>query len=265
MVFSHNSPYVDKLREPSRLFSFFDRAIETEVNLTIIQQWAEGGHGGTDIGFGASVYDCSFLLSYYVNQHPELVKGKKVVELGCGPGLASLVAGLSGASKVIATDGDPISVALTQKNIETNQLGCDISAMKLYWSNKEDMEDLKSRIGDIDVVIASDVAALPYASAYTSLINTMYDLTTATPTATGVPRQPTGIIYLCSKLRHVSETDDFLPLFNTFFHVTKLPAHVWLHPDFMNDIGIEGIGGIGGPAQFDMFKAVPRVMEMETS
>ena len=127
------------------------------------------------------------------------------------------------------------------------------------------MEDLKSRIGDIDVVIASDVAALPYASAYTSLINTMYDLTTATPTATGVPRQPTGIIYLCSKLRHVSETDDFLPLFNTFFHVTKLPAHVWLHPDFMNDIGIEGIGGIGGPAQFDMFKAVPRVMEMETS
>lgn len=136
MVFSHNSPYVDKLREPSRLFSFFDRAIETEVNLTIIQQWAEGGHGGTDIGFGASVYDCSFLLSYYVNQHPELVKGKKVVELGCGPGLASLVAGLSGASKVIATDGDPISVALTQKNIETNQLGCDISAMKLYWSNK---------------------------------------------------------------------------------------------------------------------------------
>ena len=82
--------------------------------------------------------------------------------------------------------------------------------------------------GACEVLIASDVAAVPYRAAYTALIQTMYDLTTreATETETKVEletvvegrtctarRVPFGSVVLCSKLRHSSETDEFFPLF----------------------------------------------------
>lgn len=276
VVFSYNSPFADNLKEPTRLFSFQDKSSEgkdSTVHLVIEQQWCEGGQGGTDIGFGASVYDASFLLSYYMNHYNNSsVFGKRVCEIGCGPGLCSLVASLSGATQVIATDGDAISVELTRKNVESNgsKLPGDIEAMKLYWGNEEDLQAVKSRIvptlssdedpenmtnsrisGCYDVIIASDVAALPYAESYASLVKTMYDLTTSPCISNG--RIPTGVVYLCSKLRHFSETDSFLPLFKNYFYVTKLPEEESIHPDFRADSNLNS-----ATEQYDIFRAVPK-------
>jgi hypothetical protein len=87
--FSHASPFNDKLKEASRLFTFTKKATGESVNVVIDQAWEQGGKGGTDIGFGASVYDASFLLSHWLNEvcDSDFLKGKTVVELGCGPGL----------------------------------------------------------------------------------------------------------------------------------------------------------------------------------
>ena len=63
VVFSYASPFADTLRMESRMVTSFNRTID------IKQRWRDGGRGGTDIGFGASVYDSSIVLSWYIEQH----------------------------------------------------------------------------------------------------------------------------------------------------------------------------------------------------
>ena len=58
--FSHSSPFADVLQQEKRYFTFFDKTVVMQ------QQWEEGGRGGTSIGFGASVYNCAIVLSYFI-------------------------------------------------------------------------------------------------------------------------------------------------------------------------------------------------------
>jgi ribosomal protein L11 methylase PrmA len=133
--------------------------------------------------------------------------GKRVVELGCGPGLCSVAAGLAGASDVIATDGDDKSVQLTALNISQNDLSSTTRAIKLFWGDFDDLRAVQSAWRDdlrgmalvyADFIIASDVAACPYAAAYISLLETM----------TALSGPETTVLLACQK-RHSSENEFF--------------------------------------------------------
>lgn len=63
VVFTHANPFTDMLRIDERIVSAF------EVTLRIKQSWKEGGKGGTNIGFGASVYPSSIVLAHYIEQN----------------------------------------------------------------------------------------------------------------------------------------------------------------------------------------------------
>lgn len=128
VVYSHASPFTDSLQLDSRLFTFFNR------NLVVQQRWAADGKGGTDIGFGASVYNGAIVMAFYLERNKSEIKST-VIELGCGPGLISLVASLYHKSVfVLATDGDSITVDLVRENIQQNKLlNQRIQAQKLYW------------------------------------------------------------------------------------------------------------------------------------
>jgi hypothetical protein len=77
--FSLFNPYTETLKLDSRLFQIGDRSIKVQ------QHWQPGGRGGTDIGFGASVYDCSIVLSYFLSDViANEINGHSVIELGCG-------------------------------------------------------------------------------------------------------------------------------------------------------------------------------------
>lgn len=126
-----------------------------------------------------------------------------MLELGCGPGLCSVVAGLTGASDVIATDGDVKSVELTALNISDNYTGVASGpkALKLYWGDLADLSVVQSSWSgsssdrtSVDFIIASDVAGCPYVSAYTSLIDTLVALS-----------GPETVILLACQKRHSSE------------------------------------------------------------
>lgn len=87
-------------------------------------------------------------LSQYLNDNPEFVRKKKVLELGCGLGFPSMVASHLGA-EVLATDFHPDVEEYFQRNCRHSSL--NIAYERLNW--REDSADL----GKFDVVMGSDI------------------------------------------------------------------------------------------------------------
>ena len=85
-----------------------------EVNFSV-QQLQRGEVEGT-YGTGATVWPAAMVLLKYLERHPHLVSGRRVVDLGSGTGVTSLAAGLLGAIHVLCTDGEDSVVRLAQDN-----------------------------------------------------------------------------------------------------------------------------------------------------
>ena len=64
-------------------------------------------------------------LARYVLDHPELVAGKRVLDIGAGSGLVGLAASRAGAASVLAADIDAFACAAIRLNAAAN--GCDIA------------------------------------------------------------------------------------------------------------------------------------------
>lgn len=60
------------------------------------------------------------VLARYILDHPESVRGKRVVDLGCGSGVVAIAAMKAGALSVTAVDIDPNALAATRLNAEAN-------------------------------------------------------------------------------------------------------------------------------------------------
>ncbi|XP_036995637.2 electron transfer flavoprotein beta subunit lysine methyltransferase [Artibeus jamaicensis] len=61
-------------------------------------------------------------LSRYLLDNPDVVRGKSVLDLGSGCGATAIAAKMSGASRVLANDIDPIAGMAITLNCELNQL-----------------------------------------------------------------------------------------------------------------------------------------------
>jgi len=59
-------------------------------------------------------------LARHVLDHPELVRGRRVVDFACGGGLVGIAAALSGAERVLAIDVDPLALTASSLNAELN-------------------------------------------------------------------------------------------------------------------------------------------------
>lgn len=59
-------------------------------------------------------------LSHYLIDNPDLVRGKRVLDIACGSGLVGVAAALAGAAEVVANDIDPICEAAVALNAELN-------------------------------------------------------------------------------------------------------------------------------------------------
>ena len=90
----------------------------------------------------------SLALSHYLVQYPELIKGKKVLELGCGLGLPSLVATYLGG-EVLATDFHPDVEEYFLRNCRHSSISCDYQ--RLNWRSDHKFEE------SFDIVMGSDV------------------------------------------------------------------------------------------------------------
>ncbi|MDP9391328.1 MAG: 50S ribosomal protein L11 methyltransferase [Actinomycetota bacterium] len=78
---------------------------------------------GSDPPFWAAAWPGGQALARYVLDHPEVVAGRTVLDLGAGSGLVAVAAAVAGAARVIASDVDPYSRAAVAVNAEENGVG----------------------------------------------------------------------------------------------------------------------------------------------
>jgi SAM-dependent methyltransferase len=84
-------------------------------------------------------------LAQYILEHPELVRGKKVLDFGCGSGIVGIAAAKAGAAKVICCDTDPLALLASQLNAEHNQVQISVTT---DWTEYKD---------NLDCLLAADV------------------------------------------------------------------------------------------------------------
>jgi predicted nicotinamide N-methyase len=109
----------------------------------------ETEHGRTEQEppFWAAAWPGGQALARYVLDHPDLVAGRSVLDLGAGSGLVSVAAVLAGAARVVASEIDPFGLAAIPENAALNGV-----------SGIEPVGDLLSGPPPaVDVVLAGDV------------------------------------------------------------------------------------------------------------
>jgi predicted nicotinamide N-methyase len=86
-------------------------------------------------------------LARYVLDHPEVVTGRRVLDLAAGSGLVAIAARLAGAADVTANDIDTLSTAAIPLNADLNGVTVTVTTGDL----------LGTRADGFDVVLAGDV------------------------------------------------------------------------------------------------------------
>jgi predicted nicotinamide N-methyase len=97
--------------------------------------------------FWASAWTGGQALARYVLDHPDVVAGKRVLDLAAGSGLVGIAAALAGASHVTANDIDQYAIAAANANANANGVSLDVEI--------NDLTDGDG--GDADVILAGDV------------------------------------------------------------------------------------------------------------
>jgi predicted nicotinamide N-methyase len=85
-------------------------------------------------------------LARYVLDHPEIVRGKRVLDVGTGGGVVAIAAKLAGAAHVLAVDIDPVAIAACSENARLN--GVEIAA--------EHGDPVGWHV-DVDILLAGDI------------------------------------------------------------------------------------------------------------
>ncbi|MDD7969054.1 class I SAM-dependent methyltransferase [Actinomycetospora lemnae] len=86
-------------------------------------------------------------LARHVLDHPDLVRGRRVLDLASGSGIVAIAAALAGAEAVIASDTDARSRTAVGLNAAAN--GVDVAVVGDVLDGDHDL--------DVDVVLAGDV------------------------------------------------------------------------------------------------------------
>ena len=134
------------------------------------------GFGSTT---GLTLWPAGFLLCEWVLQHPDLFRGRRVLELGCGIGLTSVLLHRAGASTLVCTDGDeqvvlnlhanfringlpditPIATSADADANSNDTLGPGVFVAQLLWGSDESV-DLIRRAAP-EVIVSCDTIYLP--------------------------------------------------------------------------------------------------------
>lgn len=83
--------------------------------------------GGTP--YWAHPWPGGLALALHLAAHPEAVRGRPVLDLGTGSGLAALAAARAGAAEVLAVDTDPLAAVAVRLNADANGVSLRVEAL----------------------------------------------------------------------------------------------------------------------------------------
>lgn len=95
--------------------------------------------------YWAFCWGSGLALARHLLDHPEWVRGRRVVDLGSGSGVVAVAAALAGAARVIACDNDPAALEATAVNAALNRVSPRL------------VDDLARLPGDADLLLMADV------------------------------------------------------------------------------------------------------------
>lgn len=85
------------------------------------------------------------VLARWLAEHPEWVRGKRVLDFGAGSGVAAIAAAKAGALEVVACDLDPLAIEACRANATLNDVALSYSA------------DFFQEADRFDLIIVADV------------------------------------------------------------------------------------------------------------
>ena len=141
--------------------AFIERGLTFKNGRTMVITQAFGAARGSakddaDAGdrTGTYAWPGGVALARYLVGSPATVRGRRVLELGCGTGAAGIMAKWLGARKVLLTDGSPAVLKNTEINVKRNARG-GTAVSRLRWGYGDDI----ARAGrkQWDLVIAAEV------------------------------------------------------------------------------------------------------------
>ncbi|KAG7387658.1 Methyltransferase-like protein 23 [Phytophthora pseudosyringae] len=130
-----------------------------EVRLVELIRDLDSANDDNDKHYGLFVWPSALLLSRFVAREASwLCRDKVVLELGCGTGLPSILAGLCGAGKVYLTDrADAADIQRNaEANIKRNGLETRAAFIPLAWGDMLISDELISIFRGVQVILAAD-------------------------------------------------------------------------------------------------------------
>jgi predicted nicotinamide N-methyase len=104
------------------------------------------GDDDAPIPYWAFAWGGGLAIAHYLRDHPEVVVGKRVLDMASGSGLCAIAAARAGAAEVAAVDIDPRSTAAIALNAKANRVTIDVV--------RDDLLD--DDPVDTDVILAGD-------------------------------------------------------------------------------------------------------------
>jgi predicted nicotinamide N-methyase len=106
---------------------------------------AASGQDGLDPPFWAFAWAGGQALARYLLDHPEVVRGRRVIDIASGSGLVAIAAAMAGAASVTGYDIDPLAIAAIELNAAAN--GVEIRAQ---------CADILDQDADTDLILVAD-------------------------------------------------------------------------------------------------------------
>lgn len=104
---------------------------------------------------GSKVWDSALFLVRYLEENPDLVREKRVVELGSGTGFVGLACASLGASHALLTDLPSVCSYCIQPNVSINpRIESQVSVVPLDWTSSPPQPS--SPIFPFHLLVASD-------------------------------------------------------------------------------------------------------------
>ncbi len=107
------------------------------------------GEHGLEVPFWCVPWAGGQALARWVLDHPEAVRGLRVVDFGAGSGLVAIACALAGASSVRAVDIDPLALEACLLNAGANGVALDATCADVVGAEASTL--------DADILFAGDV------------------------------------------------------------------------------------------------------------